>query len=205
MSHSLTSLIEQRTSANHFDPTHVMSDEEIQHIIHLTTLSPTSFNFQNWKFIAVRSAEAKARLSAVAFGQPKVTDAAVTFIVIGTLQPQQHMADIMKLSVDAGVIPQAQVDAWLPMAAHFYGDNAQMQRDEAIRSGALAAMTLMLVAQDKGLVSGPMIGFDPAGVTREFALGANDIPVMLISVGRAAPGNWAHKVRKPQSEVLQFA
>jgi len=34
----------------------------------------------------------------------------------------------------------------------------------------------MLAAQDKGLVSGAMIGFDPAGVAKEVGLGANELP-----------------------------
>jgi hypothetical protein len=47
-----------------------------------------------------------------------------------------------------------------------------------------------------------MIGFDPAGVSKEFKLTANDIPAMLVAVGVAAPGNWPQKPRLPVHEVL---
>jgi hypothetical protein len=46
---------------------------------------PTSFHMQNWRFIAVRTPEAKARLSPIAWNQPPITEAAVTFIVCGQL------------------------------------------------------------------------------------------------------------------------
>ena len=90
------------------------------------------------------------------------------------------------------------------MANGMYAENTQLQHDEAIRSASMVAMTLMLAAQDKGLVSGAMIGFDPAGVAKEAGLGANELPVMLVSVGRAAPGNWPRKPRRAVSEQLKI-
>jgi len=91
------------------------------------------------------------------------------------------------------------------MANGMYAGNTQLQRDEAVRSASLAAMTLMIAAQAKGLASGPMIGFDPEGVRKEFNLAADEVPVMLLPVGRAAPGNWARKPRFPVGDVLRFA
>ena len=80
-----------------------------------------------------------------------------------------------------------------------------MQRDEAVRGASLAGMTLMLAAHDKGLATGPMIGFDAAGVAAAFGLTADEVPVMLITCGTAAPGNWPRKARRPVSEVVSFA
>jgi hypothetical protein len=31
------------------------------------------------------------------------------------------------------------------------------------------------------------------------------VPVMLATVGRAAPGNWPQKPRRPLAQVLEFA
>jgi nitroreductase len=83
-------------------------------------------------------------------------------------------------------------------------NNPERQRDEAIRSASMGAMTLMLAAQGMGLVSGPMIGFDPAGVAKEFNLTTDDVPAMLVAVGYSAPGNWPQKPRLPVKEVLSI-
>ena len=64
------------------------------------------------------------------------------------------------------------------MANGLYEGKDQFQRDEAIRSASLASMTLMLAA--------------------------NEVPVMLIAVGRAAAGNWPRKVRRSIDEVLSI-
>ena len=59
-------LIKSRTSANHYDPAHKLSDEALEQLIELATCAPSAFNAQNWKFVAVRSDDAKARLRRLA-------------------------------------------------------------------------------------------------------------------------------------------
>jgi nitroreductase len=202
MTNTVKEAIEQRISANMFDPTKSLTTAQIEELIRLATCAPTAFNFQNWRFIAVQSKEAKERLKAVAYGQQKIVDAAVTFIVCGKLEAHKGLAHALKPSIASGLLEQSMADAWVHMAHDGHENNPIRQRDEAIRSASMGAMTLMLAAQGMGLVSGPMIGFDPVGVAKEFQLTANDIPAMLVAVGIAAPGNWPQKPRLPVREVL---
>lgn len=202
MTNTVKEAIEQRISANMFDPSKSLTTAQIEELIRLATCAPTAFNFQNWRFIAVQSKEAKERLKAVAYGQQKIVDAAVTFIVCGKLEAHKGLAHALKPSIASGLLEQSMADAWVHMAHDGHENNPIRQRDEAIRSASMGAMTLMLAAQGMGLVSGPMIGFDPAGVAKEFQLTANDIPAMLVAVGIAAPGNWPQKPRLPVREVL---
>lgn len=201
---SIEQAIEARISANHFDTTRPLTDDEIAELVRLATLAPSAFNAQNWKFVAVRSDSAKARLLPLAFGQQKVAHAAVTFIVCGTLDVHRTLPGALRPSLDTGLLDQPTYDGWVGAADSMYRNNPVLQRDEAIRSASLAAMTLMLAAQDKGLVSGPMIGFDPQGVAQAFGLAPTDVPAMLVTVGYPAHGNWSQKPRKPISDVLIF-
>ncbi|EIK69637.1 nitroreductase family protein [Pseudomonas synxantha BG33R] len=202
---SIDEIIKVRTSASSYDPARTLSDSEITELISLATHAPSAFNLQNWKFIAVRGDEAKARLLPLAYGQPKIVEAAVTFIVCGTLAPHLALPATLKPTLEAGVITEAIYSGWLGAAENMYKNNAEFQRDEAIRSGSLAAMTLMLAAQGRGLVSCPMIGFNSQGVSQLFELEATDVPVMLVTVGYPGTANWPKKPRKPVSEVLKFA
>ena len=142
------------------------------------------------------------KLKAAAYGQQKVVDAAVTFIVCGTLNAQQHLESTLRPSLDQGILSQAVVDTWVGMAKGSHEGNAQLQRDEVFRSASLAAMTLMFAAQGMGLATGPMSGFDPGAVSEAFGLAADEVPVMLIATGYTAPGNWPQKPRKPIAGVL---
>lgn len=196
--------IKHRISANKFDPNKSLTEDEIKELVSYATNAPSSFNIQHWRFVAVTAPEAKARLKALAYQQPKVSDAAVTFIILGDLQAHEKLPQIYQPLVTAGAMSQEQVDGTVGMATGMYSNNPQMARDEAIRGASLAAMTLMLAAEAKGLVSGPMIGFDPEGVKREFGISDRYVPVMLLAIGYAAPGNWPRKPRLSVDEVLAF-
>ncbi|ARF90526.1 nitroreductase family protein [Burkholderia cenocepacia] len=201
----IETLLKSRISTNKYDSARSLTDQQIDELIQLATTAPSAFNLQNWKFVAVRSAAGKAKLLPLAYGQQKVVDAAVTFIVCGTLEPQLTLPAALKPSVERGILDQGIYEGWVGAANSMYGDNPAFQRDEAVRSASLAAMTLMIAAEDRGLASGPMIGFDPAAVAAAFGLKSTDVPVMLVTVGYAAPGNWPQKPRKSTSDVLTFA
>ena len=47
MNQALQDLIEHRRTTNVFEPNHTISDEQIEHLVHLATRAPTSFNLQN--------------------------------------------------------------------------------------------------------------------------------------------------------------
>jgi len=197
-------LIERRVSANQFDARHALTDAEIEELTRLATRAPSAYNLQNWRFIAVRTPEAKARLRSLAYGQAKVLDAAVTFIVCGVLPDHASIPERLRPFVQAGYMPADMVTGWQASARAQYAD-PRTARDEAVRSASLGAATLIHAAEALGLASGPMAGFDAEGVVREFGLAPKEVPVMLVAIGRAAPGNWPQKPRRPLAEVLEIA
>jgi nitroreductase len=205
MNTSVIEAIERQKTTNLYDASKGIADEEIRELVRLATFSPTAFHLQNWRFIAVRSPEAKARLRAVAADQPKVTEAAVTFIMVGELAVADVMADRLADSVAAGFMPVEMVPGWEAAAKSLYFGKPQTQRDEAIRSATFGASGLIRAAQAMGLGTTPMIGFDPAGVSREFGLGDNEVPALLVAVGYPTEENWPQKPRRPISDVLAFA
>lgn len=204
MPHPMIPLIEQRVSANRFDASHSLTDAEIGELVRLATRAPTAYNLQNWRFIAVRTPDAKARLRQHAYGQAKVSDAAVTFIICGQAPDHTALADRLRPFVDAGHMPQGMALGWQENVRAQYSE-PRAARDEAIRSATLGAATLMYAAAAMNLASSLMGGFDANAVAREFDLAQNETPVMLLAVGRAAPGNWPQKPRRPLSEVLQIS
>ncbi|OHV77913.1 nitroreductase family protein [Ensifer sp. LCM 4579] len=203
MKNPIIAAIEGRVSTNLFDAEKALTDEQIEELTRLATRAPTAYNLQNWRFIAVRTAEAKARLRAAAYGQAKVTEAAVTYIVCGQLPSHTVVDGRLRPSVEAGFMPATMVGAWAEAVESTYSDNPQMQRDEAVRTATLGAAFLMFAAEAYGLATGPMVGFDPTAVARQFGLAADDIPVVLIAVGYAREGNWPQKPRLPVSRVLE--
>jgi Nitroreductase len=194
-----------RSAAKYYDRSATLSDDQIRELVHIGTSAPTSFHLQNWRFIAVRTSEAKARLSPIAWNQPAVSDAAVTFIVCGQLADSGVIPDRLAPVVAAGIMPESMVPEWEIPARNLYMDFPQRQRDEAVRTGTFGAAAIIYAARSMGLGSTPMIGFDAEAVHEAFGLAADEIPVMLLAVGQERPGNWPQKPRRPLDEVIDFA
>ncbi len=196
--------IERRVSAHAFDPAHIAPDAEITRLIDLAARAPTAYNLQNWRFIALRSAEVKARLRGLAWVQPKVEAASVVFIICGALPDAARLPERLEPSVSAGFMPAEIPPIWRAAAEKGYAD-LQAARDEALRSASFGAANLIFAAEALGLASCPMGGFDAEGVARAFGLQAEEIPVLLVAIGRPLPGGWPQKPRRPLSEILDFA
>ncbi|NVM67285.1 nitroreductase [Mucilaginibacter sp. SG538B] len=193
-----------RSAAKYYDTTAILSDDEIRELVQIGTTAPTSFHLQNWRFIAVRTAEAKARLRPIAWNQPAITDAAVTFIVIGQLVDTSVIPSRLAPLVAAGVMPESMVPEWEIPARDLYMPYPQRRRDEAIRTATFGAAAIIYAARALGYGSTPMIGFDFDAVASEFGLAEDEIPVMLLSVGPERAGNWKQKPRRPLEEVLDL-
>jgi nitroreductase len=204
MTNAVIECIVSRSAAKYYDPTATLSDDQIAELVRIGTSAPTSFHIQNWRFIAVRTPEAKARLSPIAWSQPPITEAAVTFIICGQLADSSVIPERLAPLVKAGVMPAEMVSDWELPARELYLLHPQRQRDEAVRTATFGASAIIYAARSLGFGSTPMIGFDAEGVAREFRLADNEVPVMLLSIGTERPGNWPQKLRRPLAEVLDF-
>lgn len=172
--------IEQRRSVKHYDPTVRLSADEIEKLLSLTLLSPTSFNIQNWRFVVVDNDDLKVQLRQASWNQAQVTDASHVIMVCADLKAWDKEPE--RYWVNA---PQEVQNALVPMIKKFYAVDAQLERDEAMRSVGIASQTLMLAAKAMGYDTCPMIGFDPIKVAEIIQLPVDHVIGMMIVVGKA--------------------
>jgi len=199
----LRDLIRNRVSVEDFAPDRPLSEDEVRALVRDAIQAPSSFNIQHWRFVAVRKPEDKQRLMEAAYGQRQVADAAVTFIVLGDVRGIEKLPVVMERAVQCGALPAGKARAWLKLAGELYSDQG-LARDEAIRSGSLAAMTLMLTAETRGLGACALAGFDSDRVRCEFGIADRYLPVMLLSVGYPASRGESRMPRLDADEVLAF-
>ncbi|MEE8411314.1 MAG: nitroreductase family protein [Acidobacteriota bacterium] len=200
--HPFLEMIRQRASVETFD-TRPVDDETIRALVEDAARTPSSFNIQHWRFVAVRNDEDKERLCRAAFGQEQVRAAAVTFIVLGDLKGLEKLPRINREAVKIGALPEGKAAAWERLAAEIYAD-PQAARDEALRSASLASMTLMLAVEARGLASGALSGFDVDRVRADFDIEPRYLPVMLIAVGYPAKLDPRQQPRLGVDEILSF-
>ena len=191
--------IEARRSVKHYDPDHVMPEQDLAELIRLTKLAPSSFNMQNYRILVVRDPEIRQQIRAAAWDQPQVTDASVLFILCADLTAHQENP-----STYWAHAPQEVQDILGPMIQPFYEGKDTLIRDEAMRSSALAGMTLMLAAKDMGYDSCPMIGFDGEKVAELINLPKHYALSFMIPVGKQAQPGWERGDRLADERVVAY-
>jgi nitroreductase len=189
--------IETRRAVKQYDPTHEMTDAEIEQLMSLALLSPTAFNIQNWRFVLVRDPELRKQIRAAAWDQAQVTDASLLVILCADTKSWEKEPG--RYWVNAAKETQ---DFLLPAIDSYYRGRAQVQRDEAMRSCGIAAQTLMLAARDMGYDSCPMDGFDFDAVGKLINLPADHVVAMFVAIGKAAKDAWPRGGQLPMSEVV---
>ncbi|WP_428325220.1 nitroreductase family protein [Nitrosopumilus sp.] len=171
--------IKERRSVKHYDPNHKLSEDEIEKLMSLAVLSPTSFNMQNWRFVLVKDPEIRKKIRTASWDQAQVTDSSLLLVICADLkswkkEPAQYWKDA----------PKEARDFLVPAMGMFYEGKEQLQRDEAMRSCGIAAQTIMLAAKSMGYDSNPMIGFDPEKVGQLIKLPEDHVITMMMAIGK---------------------
>lgn len=196
--------LKSRTSINKFDNSKTLTEEDVRYLVEAAMESPSAYNIQHTRFLAVVNSDAKNTLRELSYNQAKVSEASVTFVVLADMEGYKLLPAIGERAVNAGLFDQKAADRSTKMAFDAYSNDAVFARDEAIRSASMASMSLMLAAEEKGWVTGPMIGFDSEKLKTVFNLNNRYLPVMLITVGYPTQGNWPRKPRLTSADVLSF-
>ncbi|PHS31408.1 MAG: reductase DrgA [Methylophaga sp.] len=187
----------ERRSVKHFDPKHIMTDEEMTELMEYAILSPTAFNIQHWRFIRVQDSAKRQQIQDASWGQVQVTEASELLILCADLnawekQPARYWKNA----------PQEVQDVLLPTIENYYTNHHQAQRDECLRSSSIAAMNIMLMAKELGYDSCPMDGFDFDKVAKIINLPHDHIITMMITIGKKTEDARPRGGQLPLKEVL---
>ena len=184
-----TQINQDRRSVHYFDPEKQIDDATLKQIIEEAVMAPSGYNLQPWQFLVLREPENKERLKALAYGQKQVTDASAAVLILGNKDLSAEYIDrIFADWIAKGYMPAEVAEQQAGnIKANFANQTDAEKKLWATRSTSLVAMNLMLAAQNHGVDSGPMEGFDFEGVLNEFAIPDNYYPVMLVVLGYRLP------------------
>ncbi|SFJ09519.1 nitroreductase family protein [Thermoflavimicrobium dichotomicum] len=193
-------VVNERHSVRKYDPTVQLSKEELEEIIEIATKAPSSWNLQHWKFLVINDREKKEKLLPIAYHQEQVVQASAVIAVLGDLEAYKNAEPVYDAAIKAGYMKEEVKKIMVEQIAQAYETKPYMARDAAILNASLASMQLMLAAKAKGYDTCAMGGFDPDKLVEAFKIPDRYLPVMLISVGKAAKP--AHPtVRFPVEDV----
>ena len=194
---TVSEAIQARRAVKAFDPDHKMTEQEAERLLSLAMLAPTAFNIQNWRFLLLRDPALRKQVRAAAWDQSQVTDASLLIVLCADLkawekEPTRYWRNVQK----------PVQDFMLPAIQQYYAGHEQVQRDEAMRSCGIAAMTLMLAAKEMGYDSCPMDGFDFDAVGKLINLPQDHAIAMFVAIGKGIKEPWPRGGQLPLSEVV---
>jgi 3-hydroxypropanoate dehydrogenase len=147
-----------------------VSDELLRQLVDIMKMGPTSANQSPARIVFLKSAEAKEKLAPhLSDGNRAKTLTAPVCAIIGyDLKFYEHLPKLF---------PHTNAKSW------FEGGPQEKIESSAFRNGTLQGAYFIIAARALGLDTGPMSGFDNAGVDREFFAGTSVKSNFLCSVG----------------------
>lgn len=199
---TLTEVIKERHSVRKYDPQFTISKEEIEDMLKLATLAPSSSNLQAWRFIVIQDQETKKELRAIANNQEQVETASAIIAILGDKEMYRSVEKVYRSAFEAGFMDEANMNRLIESTNNTY-PHAPVEARMNIASfdAGLATMQLTLIAKDRGYDTVIMGGFDKVKFAERFNVDERYFPIVLVSVGKAAAPAF-QSTRLPIEDVI---
>ncbi|WP_371498866.1 malonic semialdehyde reductase [Kitasatospora sp. NBC_00374] len=175
-------LFREARTANTFTDEPV-SDEQVQAIYDLVKYAPTAMNQQPLRITLVRSPEARERLVNLMSDGNKAKTAAAPLVAI-LAQDNEFHHELPTL------FPH------FPQAKDVVFSERPAREASAAMNATLQAAYFIIGVRAAGLAAGPMLGYDAAGINKEFFADGDHSVVTVINIGK--PGEDAWYPRSPR-------
>jgi nitroreductase len=193
----------QRKSVRKYDSNKKIPKETLMKILETSTLAPSSWNLQHWRFLVVESESSKKRLTEIAWNQEQVADCSTVVIVLGDKEAYRNSEKIFSEQVRMNLMPEELKEHYVRSLPTMFQNKPKFAEQEAIRNASLASMQLMLVAKSLGIDSCPMIGFNEVELRESFNIPTEFVPVMMITLGYGVES--AHPtIRLPLEDIVTY-
>lgn len=156
-----------RHACKEFDPTKIVSKENINFILQTANLSPSSFGFEPWHFVVVQDKKLREDLKPVAWGAPLKLDTASHFILGLTMKEPMTKWDsdyIMHMMKEVKQFPEDVVKMYSKFYREFQENDFKLDSDKKLFDWAskqcyIALANMMTSAALMGIDSCPIEGF----------------------------------------------
>lgn len=170
-----------------------VDDETLTGIWELARWAPTAANLQPLRVLYIRTPEGKERLlpNLDEGNRPKSASAPVVAVLAVDDRFHDHIPHILPIRPE--------------MQDHFEAEPAQRDGITSF-NGPLQAGYFILAVRASGLAAGPMGGFDPAGIDKEFFADSGWHSILVVNIGHPAGApEFDRMPRLPHEHALGWA
>jgi nitroreductase len=199
-----------RYATKKFDSSKKVSNENLDTLLEVLRLTPSSYGLQPYTFLVIENKEIREKLKEKSGGQTQVTDASHLIVLCSYL-------DISDRHIDAHVANTANARGLEAETLKGFGDfmkktinqlDADKKQIWNSKQAYIALGQLMHACADMKIDATPMEGFDPAGYDEVLGLTAKNLHATLVCpIGyRSEEDANQHfkKVRKSREDLIEF-
>ncbi|MFZ5746450.1 MAG: malonic semialdehyde reductase [Pseudomonadota bacterium] len=161
-----------------------VTEADVEAIYDLVKMGPTSANMQPARFVWVMRREAKEKLAALASGTngEKIRKAPASVVIGMDYDFHEQLP---------WLFPHADAKSWF--------SNSDARQEHAFRNSSLQGAYFILAARALGFDTGPMSGFDAAGVDAAFFPDQPNVKTNFIStLGHGDPSTIFDRLPRPE-------
>ncbi|MEM3372799.1 MAG: NAD(P)H-dependent oxidoreductase [Candidatus Anstonellales archaeon] len=180
---NLLNLAKTRYATKVFDGRKI-SESDLNKILEMVRLTPSSYNIQPWKIVIVQDDNLKKELKKASYNQEQITSCSHLLVLCAETDTEKL---IQKIENDLKTkLPEEKLKGYISMLKQFTNSLDEKSKISWLQKQVyLAAESAMLAAKALGIDSCPMEGFEPEKYKKILNLPQNLIPTVLIPIGYA--------------------
>jgi nitroreductase len=184
---SVKDILEKRRSVRHYDSNYKVSSETVTSLIESASKSPNGNNIQATRYLVIDDAHLRDLLLPIAFDQQQVTEASTLIVILGDYHAfeKENIIKIHEDGFQAGFFDATLRDYLAGAAINYYANKSKEDLSiELTRDASLASMSLILLANEAGLETITMSGYDSEQLKSSLKISDRYLDVMLIAMGK---------------------
>lgn len=202
------SLLEWRYATKKFDPNKKIHPNDLNSLLEVLRLAPSSYGLEPWKFVVVDDPKLRVQLKVHSWNQPQITDAS-NLIVLCVLKKidVSYVKSFVKRMAEIRGVTQESLAQYEGMMTSFVSVKSPEWLSEWMKRQVYIALGMLLSeCARRKIDTCPMEGFDPQKFDEILGLEKYGLQsVVLCTVGYRAPDDHAaelKKVRYSTDEVI---
>ncbi|MFF2797202.1 nitroreductase family protein [Lysinibacillus xylanilyticus] len=197
-------IMHERKSVRKYNPNTTISRETIMQLLEDATSSPSSSNMQPWRFIVIDDKEIQKNINIFSFNQEQIETASAIIAVIGDTEMYLNAEGIYAKNVELGYMPEDIASKLAQDSLAMYGAIPKEALLNIVHFDAgLISMQIMLLAKEMGYDTVAMGGFDKSKFAEYMELPSNEVPILLLAIGKAAGPAYGSS-RLPIERLVRF-
>ncbi len=195
----LQEAIETRRSMRRYQPDPV-PQEDVAEVLRLSSLAPSAWNLQPWRFIVVQDPQLKAQLSEIAYNQPQLVTAPVVIVLYSDMQATLANLD----EVMPRTMPAAKRESYKQGILNAFASMGVAEQESwGAGQSYIALGFLMLAARSLGYHTSPMLGFDSDKAKELLNLPPHVVIPALVPIGISDDEGYPHE-RHELERIVTF-